>query len=239
MKLATLFTAAVLLLAGTAFADEDYVQDANYAQDVQFYLSRMQYSPLPDPADAGAADGAYYADLMANKGVKRVNFTLVGAKEMRNPRWNSETADDREAAEYGLSFVFGFNDEAAIRGMMSPKGEPYTHSDATPQQLTDDMWHRSERAAAGQYDTPTPTPGPVTLTFTPLPEEMKEKIAAEQSAQAKREREIFNKQEAEREANGDFSRAPGLTPEQREAAAVKWAEADAAKRMKAATPYPQ
>ena len=168
-----------------------------------------------------------------------MNFTLVGAKEMRNPRWNSKTADDREVAEYGLSFVFGFNEQAAHRGMMSPRGEPYTHDDRTPQQLTDELWHWSERAAAGQYDTPTPTPGPVTLTFTPLPEEMKEKIEADQAAQAKQQRELFNKQEAEREANGDFSQAPGLTPEQREAAAVKWAKADAAKRMKAATPYPQ
>jgi hypothetical protein len=60
MKLVTLFALVMMaaVTAKTLAGDVDYVEDANYAQDVQFYLSRMQYSSLPDPADAGAADGA-------------------------------------------------------------------------------------------------------------------------------------------------------------------------------------
>jgi hypothetical protein len=45
-----------------------------------------------------------------------------------------------------------------------------------------------------------------------MPKEVQEKIDAEKSAKDKAERERFNKQEAGREANGDFSHAPGLTP---------------------------
>jgi hypothetical protein len=122
MKLATLFT--LVMMAGTAFA-QDYADDPNYAQDVRLYLSRMQYSSLSDPADAGAADGAYYADLMANNGVRRVSFQLVGAKEILNPRW--KRTDERGVGEYDLAFTFAFNDEAAIRGMLSPNGQPYQH----------------------------------------------------------------------------------------------------------------
>jgi hypothetical protein len=87
-------------------------------EGVKFYFSKMRWSSSPDPVDAGSIDGAYYADLMASHGVRKVDFDLVGAKEMRNPRWNSNTPDDREAAEYALSFTFGFNVEAANRGMI-------------------------------------------------------------------------------------------------------------------------
>lgn len=167
-----------------------------------------------------------------------MDFDLVGAKEMRNPRWN---LDDRESLEYVLSFVNGFNYEAANRGMIAPNGEPYQRGDKTPQQLTLEMEHWTERPARGLNDeaTPTPTPGPVTLNFTPMPKEVQEKIDAEKSAKEKAERERFNKQEAEREANGDFSHAPGLTPEQREAAAIRWAEKNAEQSIKGAKPAPQ
>src|SRR5271165_7655354 len=68
-------------------------------EGVEFYFSQMRWSSNPDPVDAGAVDGTYYADLMANHGVRQVDFDLVGAKEMRNPRWN---LDDRESLEYVL-----------------------------------------------------------------------------------------------------------------------------------------
>lgn len=86
---------------------------------------------------------------------------------------------------------------------------------------------------------PEPPPEVVVTSTVPMSKETLEKIEADQAAQAKQQRELFNRQEAEREANGDFSQAPGLTPEQREAAAVHWAEQDAAKRIKAGKPYPQ
>jgi len=47
------------------------------------------------------------------------------------------------------------------------------------------------------------------------------------------------KQEAERESHGDFSQAPGLTPQQKQEAKIKWAEKDAAESIKGATPAPQ
>jgi hypothetical protein len=72
----------------------------------------MQYSSLPDPADAGAADGAYYADLMANNGVKRVNFQLMGAKEIPNPHW--KRTDHRDAGEYALALSDGWQYELAF-----------------------------------------------------------------------------------------------------------------------------
>jgi hypothetical protein len=226
MKLTTL----LLIVSSVIARAED--------EGVEFYFSQMRWSSNPDPVDAGAIDGAYYADLMANHGVRKVDFDLVGAKEMRNPRWN---VNDRESVEYVLSFVNGFNYEAANRGMIAPNGEPYQRGDKTPQQLTLEMEHWTESAARGQYDeaTPTPTPGPVTLTFTPMSKEVQEKMDAEKSAKEKTERERFNKQEAEREANGDFSQAPGLTPEQREAAAIQWEQKHAEERIKGAKPAPQ
>ena len=81
---------------------------------------QMRWSSNPDPLDAGAIDGAYYADLMATHGVRKVEFDVVSAKEMLNPRWNS---DEHEADEYALSFTFGFNQEAANRGMIGPDGK--------------------------------------------------------------------------------------------------------------------
>jgi hypothetical protein len=210
-------------------------------EGVEFYFSKMRWSSNPDPLDAGAIDGAYYADLMASHGVRKVDFDLVGAKEMRNPRWNSKTPDDREAVEYALSFINGFNYEAANRGMITPNGEPYRNEGKTPQQLTLEMEHWAERAARGQFDepTPTPTPGPVTLTIAPMSKAMQAKIKAEQIAKEDQKRKLFEKQEAEREANGDFSQAPGLTPEQREAAEKRWSEKHAAESIKGAKPYPQ
>ena len=62
---------------------------------------------------------------------------------------------------------------------------------------------------------------------------------ADQAKKAKQQQDLFNKQEAEREANGDFSKAPGMTPGQKEAAALKWAREEAAKSVKGATPAPQ
>jgi hypothetical protein len=158
---------------------------------------------------------------------------------MRNPRWNSKTPD--EAAEYALSFVIGFNYEAANRGMIGPNGEPYRNEGKTPQQLTLEMEHWAERAARGEVDepTPTPTPGPVTSTIAPMPKEMQDKINAEQIAKEEQKRKLFEKQEAEREANGDFSQAPGLTPEQREAAEIRWAEKNATESIKGVKPAPQ
>jgi len=128
-----------------------------------------------------------------------------------------------------------------MKQLTEPNGEPYQRGDKTPQQLTLEMEHWTERPARGLNDeaTPTPTPGPVTLNFTPMPKEVQEKIDAEKSAKEKAERERFNKQEAEREANGDFSHAPGLTPEQREAAAIRWAEKNAEQSIKGAKPAPQ
>ena len=214
---------------------------ATHAADegVEFYFSQMRWSSEPDPLDAGAIDGAYYADLMAIHGVRKVDFDLVGAKEMRNPRWNSKTPD--EAAEYALSFTFGFNCEAANRGMIGPSGEPYRNEGKTPQQLTLEMEHFADRLARGEVDQPTstPTPGPVTLTVAPMPKELEDKIKAERLAKEEEKRTLFAKEEAIRESRGDFSQAPGMTPEQKHAAALKWAEEDAKKRIIGATPAPQ
>ena len=63
----------------------------------------------------------------------------------------------------------------------------------------------------------------------------------------KRQRELYQKQQAQREArvealreaNGDFSHAPGMTPEQKEAAHIRWVEEDAKKSVIGATPSKQ
>ena len=60
-----------------------------------------------------------------------------------------------------------------------------------------------------------------------MPKEVQEQIDAEEAAKEQAKRKLFEKQEAEREANGDFSQGPGLTPEQREAAEIRWAEKNA------------
>ena len=107
--------------------------------------------------------------------------------------------------------------------MIAPTSQPYTHEGKTPQDLTLEMWHWSERAAEGKFDqpSPTPTPGPVTLTLAPMPKEIADKIKADQAAEEEQKRKLFQKQEAQREARGDFSQAPCLTPEQRRAAATR------------------
>ena len=230
MKLLTFLVCGVVAIAARA---ED--------QGVEFYGSQMRWSSNPDPLDAGAIDGAYYADLLATHGVRKVEFDVVSAKEMLNPRWNS---DAHEADEYALSFTFGFNQEAAIRGMIGPDGKPYTSEDKTPQELTLEMEHFAERVARGQFNqatpaTSTPTPGPVNSSTAPMPKEMEEKIKAERLAKEEEKRKLFEKQEAEREAQGDFSQAPGLTPEQREAAEMRWWKKNAAESIKGATPAPQ
>ena len=226
MKLITLI---LIAFGAIARGEED---------DIEFYVSQMKWSSKSDPIDAGAIDGAYYADLVAAHGVRKVDFDLVSAKEMRNPSWNT---DDNDSVDYAVAFVNGFNEEAANRGMIAPTGEPYTHQGKTAQDLTLEWKHWAERAAEGKFDqpSPTPTPGPVTSTLAPMSKEMADKINADRAAEEEQERKLFQKQEAQREAHGDFSRAPGLTPAQRQAAATRWAEKNAAETVKGATPAPQ
>jgi hypothetical protein len=229
MKIITL---VLIVFSGVARAEDD---------GVEIYFSKMRWSSNPDPVDAGSIDGAYYADLMASHGVRKVDFDLVGAKEMRNPRWNSKTPNDREAAEYALSFTFGFNFEAANRGMIGPNGEPYRNEGKTPQELTLETEHWADRLARGEVDQPiqTPTPGPVAVTIGPMTKEMQDKTKAEEIAKEEQRRKLFEKKEAEREANGDFSQAPGLTPAQREVAEIQWAEKNAKESIRGAKPAPQ
>lgn len=210
-------------------------------EGIEFYISKMRWSSNPDPIDAGAIDGAYFADLVASHGVRKVNFDLVNAKEMRNPRWEHKNPDDREAPEYALSFSFGFSYQAANRGLTGPNGGPYRNEGKTPKEETLEMEHWADRLARGEVDQPTatPTPGPVTYTSVPIPKEVQDKIKAEQTAKEEQRRRLFEKQEAKREANGDFSQAPGLTPAQREAAEIRWAEKSAEESIKGAKPAPQ
>jgi hypothetical protein len=210
-------------------------------EGIEFYISKMRWSSNPDPIDAGAIDGAYFADLVASHGVRKVNVDLVDAKEMRNPRWGPKNPDDREALEYATSFTFGFYYQAANRGLTAPDGKPYRNEGKTPQELTLEIEHWADRLARGEVDQapPTPTPGPVTYTSVPMPKEVQDKIKAEQTAKEEQRRKLFEKQEAKREANGDFSQAPGLTPAQREAAEIRWAEKSAEESIKGAKPAPQ
>jgi hypothetical protein len=153
-----------------------------------------------------------------------------------------QTPDDREALEYAASFSFGFQYEAANRGMLAPSGDPYRNEGKTPQQLALELEHWAYRAARGEVDQPTPptpTPGPVTLTIAPMTKEMQDKTKAEQIAKEEQRRKLFEKKEAEREANGDFSQAPGLTPAQREAAEIRWGEKNAKDSIIGAKPAPQ
>lgn len=66
-----------------------------------------------------------------------------------------------------------------------------------------------------------------------------DKLEQEKITEEQAKRKLFEKQEAEREANGDFSQAPGLTPEQRETAEIRWSEKRAAESIKGAKPAPQ
>ena len=92
--------------------------------------------------------------------------------------------------------------------------------------------------------TPTPAPAP-TPTPTPTKEQLEkaksywENERIEKAKEVKKAHELFLKQEAERESNGDFSQAPGLTPEQKEEAEINWAEKHAGESIKGAKPAPQ
>jgi hypothetical protein len=76
-------------------------------------------------------------------------------------------------------------------------------------------------------------------TVTPMTKEETERLEQERIAKEQEKRKRFEKQEAEREANGDFSQAPALTPEQREAAEIRWGEMMAKESIKGAKPYSQ
>jgi hypothetical protein len=82
-----------------------------------------------------------------------------------------------------------------------------------------------------------------TLTLTPMTKEEKEKfeqrLEQERITKEQAKRKRYEKEEAEREANGDFSQAPGLTPEQREAAEIRWGEKMAKESIKGEKPAPQ
>lgn len=92
---------------------------------------------------------------------------------------------------------------------------------------------------------PTPEPTP-----TPMSAEELNQFQAEWKQVAdedKRQRDLYQKVQAQREArvealreaNGDFSHAPGMTPEQKAAAHLRWVEEDAKKSVIGATPSKQ
>jgi hypothetical protein len=83
------------------------------------------------------------------------------------------------------------------------------------------------------------TEAAVTTTLVPMAKDDIDKLEQEKTAKEQANRKLFEKQEAEREANGDFSQAPGLTPEQREAAEIRWGEKMAKETIKGAKPYSQ
>jgi hypothetical protein len=79
----------------------------------------------------------------------------------------------------------------------------------------------------------------VTLTTIPMTKEERDRLEQERIAKEEEKRKRLEKQEAKREANGDFSHAPGFTPEQREAAQKRWWEKQAEESVIGAKPYPQ
>lgn len=82
------------------------------------------------------------------------------------------------------------------------------------------------------------TQGAVTATLVPMTKADIDELEQQKIAEEQAKRKLFEKQEAEREADGDFSQAPGLTPEQREAAEIRWSEKHAAASIKGAKPAP-
>ena len=92
---------------------------------------------------------------------------------------------------------------------------------------------------------PTPEPAPTPMSAEELNQFQGEwKQVADED---KRQRDLYQKQQAQREArvealreaNGDFSHAPGMTPEQKSAAHLRWVEEDAKKSVIGATPSKQ
>jgi len=66
-----------------------------------------------------------------------------------------------------------------------------------------------------------------------------EQLEQQRAEEKRKEHDLAVKQEAIREANGDFSQAPGLTQEQKEAAEIKWSEKNATESIIGAKPAPQ
>jgi hypothetical protein len=103
--------------------------------------------------------------------------------------------------------------------------------------------------AYNQQFGPPPPPPPLTPQEQKQMDELTRKIQAtwptaeqleKQRADEKRkEHELAVKQEAIREANGDFSQAPGLTPEQKEQKTIQWAEKNAKESIIGGKPAPQ
>jgi hypothetical protein len=66
-----------------------------------------------------------------------------------------------------------------------------------------------------------------------------EQLEKQRADEKRKEHELAVKQEAIREANGDFSQAPGLTPEQKEQKTIQWAEKNAKESIIGGKPAPQ
>jgi hypothetical protein len=122
-----------------------------------------------------------------------------------------------------------------------------------PKVLVKDLFVIRFQGSSQSFDLPVsivlpPTPAPTPVP-TPMPTPTKEQLAEAKACwenerikkanEVKKAHERFLKQKAVREANGDFSQSPGLTPEQKEEAEIKWAEENAAESIKGATPAPQ
>ena len=103
-----------------------------------------------------------------------------------------------------------------------------------------------ERRVTGEPNsTPAPQPTPTPTSAEELNQfQVEWKQIADED---KRQRELYQKElaqrearvEAQREASGDFSHAPGMTPEQKEAAHIRWVQEDAKKSVRGATPLKQ
>jgi hypothetical protein len=156
------------------------------------------------------------------------------------------------AAIFGDTAIQKLNDkfrETSVAGRqslyeLSKEARGAVNQTETPGSLVDDAAEKWQRTAAesnryyGGVLFPNPTPGPVKFLETKMTPDGKAKLEQERIANEQQKRELFEKEEAQRESHGDFHLAPGLTPAEKEAAAVRWAEKNAAQCIKGATPAP-
>ncbi|MBV8417005.1 MAG: hypothetical protein JO251_17505 [Verrucomicrobia bacterium] len=156
------------------------------------------------------------------------------------------------AAIFGDAAIQKLNDkfrETSVAGRqslyeLSKEARGAVNQGETPGSPVDDAAERWQRTAAesnryyGGVLFPNPTPGPVKFLETKMTPDGKAKLEQERIANEQQKRELFEKEEAQRESHGDFRLAPGLTPAEKEAAAIRWAEKNAAQCIKGATPAP-
>jgi hypothetical protein len=210
----------------------------NHAMAIQRTCGRLFGKTLPQ----AKIKAHLVVQIEAHKGGSRkvlvatlaVGLLAVGAAIFDDAAIQKLNDKFRDISVAGRQSLYELSKDA--RGAVNQRETP-----GSPVEGAAEKWRRTAAESNRYYGGvlfPNPTPGAVKFLETKMTPNGKAKLEQERIANERQKRELFEKEEALRESHGDFSLAPGLTPAQQEAAAVRWAEKNAAQCIIGATPAP-